>query len=194
MNHSGGNDIMGLVFVVALAVGLPIYYYNKLVSLKNMALSAFSSMDVMLKKRYDLIPNLISAVQAYMKHERGTLSELTELRTKAMSASITPEEKMAVEGQISHALKGLMVQVEAYPDLKASNNFVQLQGSLNVVEEDISASRRNYNASVVDYNNGLEQFPSNLFAGLMRLKPMKMFEITEAERQNVDVKSLFKAD
>ena len=118
--------------------------------------NAFGSMDVMLKKRYDLIPNLVATVQQYMQHEAGVLKEVTELRARELSGPMASDDAVALNNQIGKALSGIMVAVENYPDLKASENFQQLQQSLNEVEEQISASRRTFNASVTDYNNAEE--------------------------------------
>ena len=130
--------------------------YNSLVDKKNQVENAFGGMDVQLKKRYDLIPNLISSVKTYMRHESDTLTEITELRTKALSGGLSNDDKVDLDNKITSKLGGIMVAVENYPDLKASDNFIQLQRSLNEVEEQISASRRSYNASVTDLNNGIE--------------------------------------
>jgi LemA protein len=165
--------------------------YNSLVSLRNKAKNAFANIDVHLKKRYDLIPNLIATVQKYMEHEKDTLLKVTEMRTKAMSGGISDDEKVKLDGQISSAMRGIMVSVERYPELKANENFNQLQRTLNEVEEQLSASRRSYNMTVTDYNTSLETFPTVLFAGMLNFKPKSLFEVSEAERKNVDVKSLF---
>lgn len=167
--------------------------YNGLVSKRNEADKAFASIDTMAKKRYDLIPNLVATVQQYMQHERATLTEITEMRAKATSGNLSDEEKIALDGKISKAMSGIMVAVENYPDLKASTNFMQLQGSLNEVEEQLSAARRFYNAAVTSYNNAIQMVPSNIVASMFNFKTKKLFEITEQERQNVDVKSLFRS-
>jgi len=174
--------------VLLLLLGIS---YNGLVSKRNEADKAFASIDTMAKKRYDLIPNLVATVQQYMQHERQTLTEITELRAKATSGNLSDEEKIALDGKISKAVSGIMVAVENYPDLKASTNFMQLQGSLNEVEEQLSAARRFYNAAVTDLNNAIQMVPTNIVAAMFNFKTKKLFEITEAERQNVDVKSLF---
>lgn len=181
------------ILIVIAVVGL-IYFmmYNSLVGKKNQVENAFSGMDVMLKKRYDLIPNLVSTVKQYMEHEANTLTEIAELRSKAMSGNMSDDEKVALDNKISKAIGGIMVAVENYPDLKASNNFMNLQRSLNEIEEQISASRRSYNASVLDYNNAVEMIPTSLVAGMMGYKRKEMFEIPEEQRGNVDVGDLFK--
>ncbi|MDD3877690.1 MAG: LemA family protein [Bacteroidales bacterium] len=167
--------------------------YNGLVGKRNEADKAFASIDTMAKKRYDLIPNLVATVQQYMQHERQTLTDITEMRARATSGNLSDEEKIELDSKISKAVSGIMVAVENYPDLKASNNFMQLQGSLNEVEEQLSAARRFYNAAVTDYNNAVQMVPSNIIASMFNFKLKKLFEISEKERQNVDVKSLFKS-
>ena len=180
--------IEGIVIGIALILVL---LYNSLFNKKNQVENSFGGMDVQLKKRYDLIPNLISAVKTYMKHEANTLTEITELRTKALSGGISDDEKVDLDNKITSHLSGIMVAVENYPELKASDNFIQLQRSLNEVEEQISASRRSYNAAVTDYNNGVEMFPTNLIAGVMSFKRKNVFEIPDVQRENVDVDNLF---
>ena len=177
-----------LIFIVLIIVLM----YNSLVDKKNQVENAFGGMDVQLKKRYDLIPNLISSVKTYMKHESDTLTEITELRAKAISGGLSNDDKVDLDNKITSKLGGIMVAVENYPDLKASDNFIQLQRSLNEVEEQISASRRSYNASVTDLNNGIEKFPSNIVAGMMSLARKEVFEIPETQRKNIDVGNLFK--
>ncbi len=180
-----------LLIVVAVVVFLWIGMYNTLVGKKNEVEKIFGGVDAVLKKRYDLIPNLVSAVKNYMQHEAGVLTEITELRAKASSEKISDDEKVALDNRISRAIGGIMVAVENYPDLKASENFMQLQRSLTEIEEQISAARRAYNAAVTDYNNAVEMFPTSILAGMMNYKRKQVFEITEVERQNVDVGKLF---
>lgn len=165
--------------------------YNRLIRRRNDADKAFATIDAMAKKRYDLIPNLVATVQKYMQHERETLTEITELRAKAVSGNLSDNEKVDLNNKIGRALGGIMVAVENYPELKANQNFLQLQGSLNEVEEQLSAARRAYNAAVTDYNNAVQMFPSNMFALMFGFKAKLLFEISEQERQNVDVKALF---
>ena len=185
---------MGIAIGVGVGVLLLIciIIYNSLVGKKNQVLNVFATIDALLKKRYDLIPNLIATVKTYMQHERETLTEITELRAKAVSGQISDDEKVALDNKLSQMLGGIMVAVENYPDLKANQNFLQLQGSLNEIEEQISAARRAYNAAVTDYNNALEMFPTNLVASLMHYERKQLFEISEKERQNVNVGELFK--
>lgn len=183
----------GLYFLLIIPVVLVIFIivvYNNLAAKRANVQNAFAGIDVQLKKRCDLIPNLVSSVKAYMKHESGTLEKLTELRTRAASAT-DPVERLALDKELSGTLKGLMVQVEAYPDLKSSANVIQLQKSLNEVEEQISAARRAYNAAVTDYNLAIRIFPNNLFAGMFGYTESPLYEAAPEERSNPDVGGLF---
>ena len=185
---------MGFVFIVIILVValMLVVLYNSLVRRKNAVGNAFGAIDAMLKKRYDLIPNLIATVKTYMNYERDTLTKITELRTQATSANISPDQKIQLENQISGAMRNIMVQVENYPDLKANQNFLQLQGSWNEIEEQISAARRSYNAAVNDYNNVVEQFPTNVMARMMNYSAKPFLEIPEEERKNISAEELFK--
>ena len=180
-----------LIGIVLVAIILLVIMYNGLINKKNQVENAFGGMDAQLKKRYDLIPNLISTVQVYMKHEADTLTQITELRAKAVSGQISDEEKVNIDNTITSKIGGIMVAVENYPDLKASDNFNQLQRSLNEVEEQISASRRAYNAMVTSYNNGVEMFPTNILAGMMKMERKNVFEIPEVQRENINAGELF---
>ncbi len=182
---------VGILIALVVLVLFAILGYNRLVSLRNATEKAFASIDAMAKKRYDLIPNLVATVQKYMEHERSTLTDITEMRAKAVSGNLSDNEKVDLDNKISRAMGGIMVAVENYPELKANQNFLQLQGSLNEVEEQLSAARRAYNAAVTDYNNACQMFPSNVFAMIFSFKTKRLFEISEKERQNVDVKTLF---
>ena len=183
----------GLLFLLIIPVALVIFViavYNSLAAKRANVQNAFAGIDVQLKKRCDLIPNLVSSVKAYMTHESGTLDKLTELRTRAAAAT-DPAERLALDKELSGALKSVMVQVEAYPDLKASANVIQLQKSLNEVEEQISASRRAYNAAVTDYNLAIRIIPNNLFAGMFGYTESPLFEAAQEERANPNVGDLF---
>jgi LemA protein len=179
--------------LVLLAIGLltPFFIYNRLVGKRNQVENAFGSIDVYLEKRFDLIPNLVGAVKTYMEHEASVLTEITEKR--AQTSSMSPEEKMALADKAETALQGIMVQVENYPDLKANQNFLQLQGSLNEIEEQLSAARRTYNASVTAYNNTVEMFPSSIIAGMMNFDRKDILEVTENKRETPQVNELFNA-
>lgn len=184
-----------LLGLVAILVIWAIAIYNGLISKKNGVEYAYSSIDVMLKKRRDLIPNLVSAVKEYMSHEKELLTKVTELRSQIIKAEEggSDHERFDLENKLSGLLGQVKVAVEAYPDLKANQNFLQLQGSLNEVEEQISAARRAFNGAVYEFNNAIEMFPSNIIAGMMKLQRKDSFEIPPEERENVDVGNLFKA-
>ncbi|MFT4739058.1 MAG: LemA protein [Cyclobacteriaceae bacterium] len=162
---------------------------NSLIGKRNQVENAFASIDVMLKKRHDLIPNLVSSVKSFAKHEKELLSNITALRSQAMGAS-TSNEKIGIENQLTGMLGQLRVSMEAYPELKSDKNYLQLQASLNETEEQISAARRSFNASVNDYNNKVEMFPSSIIAGMRNMSRKASFEAMEAERQNVNVGDL----
>ena len=179
--------------ILWVAIGLAVVFaimYNRLINKKNQVENAFGGMDAQFKKRYDLIPNLVKSVKGYMEHEAKTLTEITTLRTKALSGNVSDDDKVALDNALTSKLGGIMVAVENYPDLKASENFNQLQRSLNEVEEQISASRRAYNATITSYNNSVEMFPTNLLAGMLNMQRKNVFEIPETQRENVDVGDL----
>lgn len=181
------------IALALLAVVAVVYFglYNGLIRRRNNVDQTLSSVDVMLKKRFDLIPNLVAAVEAYMGHEKSTLTELTALRTRALSGDLSDVERADLDRKVSGALGQLRVAVENYPDLKASANFVQLQGALNEVEEQLSAARRAYNAAVTAFNTAIQTVPGNLIAGSMGLTQRPLFEASDAERANVDVAAMF---
>jgi LemA protein len=161
--------------------------YNGFVKLKNMVQEAFSTMDVYLKKRYDLIPNLVETVKGYAQHEKETFEKVISARNMAASAT-TVDEKVEKENILQGTLKSLFAIAEAYPDLKANANFMQLQGDLNRIEEDIANSRKYYNAVVKQYNIKREAFPSNIISGMFGFEKRSMFEVAgEQERENVKV-------
>ncbi|MDA3907541.1 MAG: LemA family protein [Sulfurimonas sp.] len=180
----------GLIILIVLALAL-VLMYNSLVSKKNQVENIFASVDTVLKKRYDLIPNLVATVSKYMEHEKSLLTEVTKLRADANKPNISDEQKIALDAKISSALGSIMIAVENYPDLKANENVMHLQGTLNELEEQLSAARRAYNQAVTDYNNAIEMIPTNFLASAMAYKRKEVFEIVEAERKNVNVKELF---
>jgi len=179
-----------MIILIVIAIAL-VLMYNSLVAKKNQVENIFASVDTVLKKRYDLIPNLVASVSKYMEHEKGLLEEVTNLRADANKPNISDEQKMALDAKVSTALGSIMIAVENYPDLKANENVMHLQRTLNETEEQISAARRAYNQAVTDYNNALEQIPTNFMASAMAYKRKEVFEIVEAERKNVNVKELF---
>lgn len=183
--------LLAAVFgIIVLIIG--IVMVNNLIMRRNQVENAFAGINAQLKKRFDLIPNLVAAVREYMTHERGVLEEITALRSRAEDPGLPLEEKLDLDHKLSGMLRGLMVQVENYPQLKASANMEQLQRSLNEVEEQLAAGRRAYNAAVTDYNNSVEMFPSNIAAAILGYQRRELFSIPEAERENVDVGALFK--
>ena len=183
---------MSTGMIVLLVIGIIlVLMYNSLVSKKNQVENIFASVDTVLKKRYDLIPNLVATVSKYMDHEKSLLTEVTKLRADANKPNISDEQKIELDAKVSSALGSIMVAVENYPDLKANENVIHLQHSLNEVEEQISAARRAYNQAVTDYNNAIEMIPTNFMATAMNYSRKEVFEIVEAERKNVNVKELF---
>lgn len=180
-----------LLIIVGILTLIGILIYNSLIGKKNQVENIFAGVDTVLKKRYDLIPNLVASVERYMEHEKSTLEKVTELRAQAMKPGISDEQKIALDAKITAALGSITIAMEAYPDLKANENVIHLQRSLNEIEEQISAARRAYNQAVTDLNNAIEMFPTNIVAGWMNLQRRAVFEITVSERLNVDVGALF---
>lgn len=184
--------IIAVVFVPLFLIA--IWYlntYNDLITSENYIDQAFSGIDVQLTKRYDLIPNLVSVVKNYMVHEKETLTEITALRSKAVSGKLSSDEKIAIDNQISGALGQISIAVENYPNLQASSNFLHLQSTLNEVEAQLSASRRSFNSAVTDYNNKVEMFPSSIVASRMGLKERLWFEAPEIKKGDLNVGALF---
>ena len=178
--------VLGAV-VVGVALWL-IGVFNRLITLKNRTEEAWSDIDVQLKRRYDLIPNLVEAVKGYASHEAQTLQNVTEARARAMGAGSRHEQAEA-ENMLTNTLKSLFAVSENYPDLKASQNFMQLQDDLRDAEDKIQAARRFYNANVRDFNTKIEVFPNNLIGVRLGFKKYEFFEIgDESQRENVKVK------
>ncbi|WP_419769984.1 MAG: LemA family protein [Candidatus Marinarcus sp.] len=183
---------MPISLIVILVVGvILILMYNSLVSKKNQVSNIFANIDVQLKKRFDLIPNLVASVQEYMKHEKSLLEEVTKLRADANKADLTDKELINLDAKITSALGSIMIAVENYPDLKANENVMHLQRTLNEIESQISAARRAYNQTVTDYNNAIEMIPTNYMAKAMNYQPKEVFVIPASERDNINVKELF---
>ena len=179
--------ILGVVAVIVLWV---VFAYNSFVRLVNRTKEAWADIDVQLKRRYDLIPNLIESVKGYATHERATLDSVTSARTAAMNAT-GPADKAQAENMLTGALKSLFAVSEAYPDLKANQNFLALQTELSDTENKIQAARRFYNSNVRDLNTAIESFPGNVIAGMFKFGKMDLFELgagEEAARQPVAVK------
>lgn len=179
----GGIVLVGIIGVSA---------YNTLIRRRNVIDQAYSTIEVQLTQRYDLIPKLVETVKQYMTHERGLLEEIVRLRSAAVASS-NPADKIEADNQLTRALGQLNVTMENYPQLRASENFVQLQRALNEVEEQLAAARRGYNAAVMEYNNAVQQFPSSLIAQAGGFGTRTMFIADEKKRSDVDMKGLFKA-
>lgn len=183
-----GILIYVIIVVVLVIIGLWIAgTYNKLIRKRNNAKEGFSTMDVYLKKRFDLIPNLVETVKGYATHERETLEAVMRARSQVATAG-TFDQKFEHENMLTGALGRLFAVAENYPDLKANQNFLNLQEQLRSVEQDIANARKFYNGTVKDLNNSIEQFPSNVVAGIFHFEKMPMFEINEESRENVQVK------
>ena len=178
----------GLIIVIVLVVlGLFLVgMYNGLITLKIRVDEAWSDIDVQLKRRYDLIPNLVNTVKGYATHEKELFEKVTEARTAAMNAG-TPAEKEATENALSGTLKTLFAVSENYPDLKANQNFLELQRELTDTEDKIQASRRFYNGNVRDFNTKVEVFPTNLLAGMLGFVKREFFQANATEKENVNV-------
>ena len=170
--------------VVALVLLIGVFIYNAIVSNLNLVKEGWSGIEAQLKRRADLIPNLVETVKGYATHERGTFEEVTKLRAQSQGAA-TVEERAAVERQITAAIGKIIAVAENYPDLKANANFQQLQGQLAEVEDQIQLSRRYYNGTVRTYNTMVEQVPSNIVAGLTGFKTAQYFEIDDAADRKV---------
>lgn len=183
--------LLVILGVVVLLIFWVIGIYNRVVKLRNQRQTAFADIDVQLKQRHDLIPQLVEVVKGYAKHERELLTAITEARTEAMGAT-TIDDKIAAEGKLSSALQGLKVQVEAYPDLKANQNFLQLQEEMSDIENKLAAARRYFNAATTEYNNSIETFPANVIAGSFGFKREVLFDLgTERTELNKPPKISF---
>jgi LemA protein len=175
--------ILGVVVLLILA---GVFSYNRFVSQKNLIRDAFANIDTELRRRYDLIPNLVEAVRGYASHERETLENVTKARAAAMSATGSPAEQAAAEGPLVAALRQLMAISENYPQLRANENFLGLQAELANTEDRLQTSRRIYNANVREYNRRVQAVPSNIIASMFGFKDEEFFEIEEAVRPQVE--------
>ena len=174
-----------IVGVLTLIILYIVITFNSLITLRNRVENAWSQIDVQLKRRYDLIPNLVSAVKGYMKHERGTLTEITKMRSKLISGNM--QEKAKASDSISNALKTIFAVSEDYPKLQASENFKMLQEELSGTESKIAFSRQFYNDNVLSLNNKIQQFPSNIISNWLNFKEKEFFKSPESERKPVKV-------
>lgn len=177
-----GWILLGIIVLLGLWF---VFTYNGLVSLRQRCRQAFSDIDVQLKQRHDLIPNLVATVQGYAAHERGTLEAVVQARNAATTAQ-GPAAQAAAEGQLSNALGRLFALAEAYPDLKANQNFLQLQGELSDLENKIAAARRFYNNATAEYNASRESMPASFFAASMGFAPQEFFQVDVTEKQAIE--------
>ena len=178
------STIILLVVVVVLAIWA-VSIYNNLVKLRNNRENAFANIDVQLKQRHDLIPQLVAAVKGYATHEKELLERITEARSACLSAN-SINDKISANNMLSNALNGLKVSVEAYPDLKANQNFMQLQTELSDIENKLAAARRFFNSSTKELNNAVQTFPGNLLAGMFGFHKEPMFEVAQEERATIE--------
>jgi len=179
--------VIGIVIVLLAAVLVFfIANYNGLVQLRNRVRDQWSQIDIQLKRRFDLVPNLVEVVKGYAKHEKETLENVVKARN-AYQAATTPEEQMKADGELNKTLSKLFALAEAYPDLKANENYLELQTELSNIEEKISSARQFYSDSVLNYNNKVQMFPSNLVASIFGFGEEKYFEANSEERENVKV-------
>ena len=174
--------VVGIILIIVMWV---VSLYNGLVKLRNRRQNAFADIDVQLRQRHDLVPQLVDTVKGYATHERELLTKITEARSAAMSAT-TINDKIQAEQQLSTALAGLKVQVEAYPDLKANQNFLQLQQELSDIENKLAAARRFFNGATTEYNNSVESFPSNLIARNFGFKREILFDLGTDTRKQME--------
>ena len=174
-----------IILVAVVLVLWAVTSYNSLVKLRNNRENAFANIDVQLKQRHDLIPQLVATVKGYATHEKETLQRVTDARAAAMGAA-TINDKIQAENTLSSALAGLKVSLESYPDLKANQNFLQLQGEISDIENKLAASRRFFNSTTRELNNAVQTFPSNILAGMFGFKKEPMFEIPQNDRATLE--------
>ena len=182
-----GPIMIVIIVVLVLLVIYVISIYNKLVNSKNKVENQFSQVDIQLKRRADLIPNLVETVKGYTKHEEETLTKVVEARNKALSAG-SINEKVDANNELTGALNKLFMLSESYPDLKANENFMSLQNDLTETEDKITYARQFYNDSAMDFNNVVEMFPSNIIASMFKFKEFEYFKIDEKEKETPKVK------
>lgn len=176
-----------IVALVVLIVFWWIISYNKLVKMRNWVEEGWAQIDVQLKRRYDLIPNLVETVKGYATHEQSTLEKVIEARNKLFAGQLSRSDQMERNDELSSALKSVFALSESYPELKANENFRQLQEELTRTEDKVAFSRQNYNKCVMDYNTATQMFPTSLVASVHKFKPANMLEAKEEERENVKV-------
>ena len=177
--------------VIFITLPIVIVYYNKLNKTKNRVKFAFSGMDVQLKKRADMIPNLVASVKSIMTHETELFSNITALRSKILDANPNSKERFEAESQLSGLMGNLNISMESYPEMKSNDNMMHLQRSITDVEEQISASRRAYNSTVLNMNDSITTFPGNIFGAAMELNEDEYFQVADGDRANPNVSNLF---
>lgn len=182
---------MTFLIISGLVILVFVWAYNSLIAKKNEIKNTYGSIDAVLKKRYDLIPNLIAAVQEYMAYEKETLAHITQLRTQAINTGEI-REKFALNDKISDKIQNIIVSAEDYPELQSSQNMLQLQQALAETEGQISAARRTYNQAVTNYNNACQQIPTNFIASFLNYELEDVLETPESEKANISVRSAFK--
>ena len=182
--------ILSSIIAIVILI-ICIAFYNSLIRKKNQVTNALSAIDVMLKKRFDLLPNLVETIKEYTSYEENVLTRITALRTRAEAGDISDQEKIDIDKQLGSAVSGIMLNVENYPDLKANQNFLNLQSTWTESEEQIAAARRNYNSSVTSYNDAIMTFPGSLFANVINLETVPVIVNSAEERENVSAKALF---
>lgn len=177
-----------LLVIIVLIVAYLIYVYNRLITLKNRANESLSDIDVQLKRRYDLIPNLVNVVKGYAQHEKETFENIASLRSQAMQQQGLSAEKAKLENEISGTLKSIFALSENYPELKANQNFLELQKDLVDTEDKLQAARRFYNSNIMAFNTAIQVFPNNVVANMLQFRNMEFFEVEdEQERKKVNV-------
>ncbi|MBF0206585.1 MAG: LemA family protein [Oligoflexia bacterium] len=181
--------IIGVILVITMVFAVTVY--NTVIGRKNDVENSFATIDAYLKKRYDLIPNLVETVKTYMQYEESVLIKITELRTGMINKDLNINNRMEASNEISKLLGGITAVLENYPDLKANNSFIELQKTMSQIEDELAAARRTYNASVTEFNNALEMFPTNIVAAFLKYQRKEVLSIGESERKNINIKNLF---
>ena len=179
-----------IAILLVIVIVIIIVIFNLLIVRRNRVRNITGTIDAMLKKRFDLIPNLIATVKGYAKHEKDLLNEITRTRAEAFQGRMSPDQQIQADSALTQLLTGLLATVENYPDLKANQNFLNLQRNLTELEEQISAARRAYNAAVNDFNNAVEMFPTNIIASMANFTQKRLFQATDSEKQNVNTKEM----
>jgi LemA protein len=182
---------MIVAIILCVIILIAILLYNSIVGKKNQIDNAFSAIDVMLKKRFELIPNLIEVVKQYTNYEQTTLTKIVELRTKAAANNLTDENRNQIDQELGAQVKNLMVNIENYPDLKANSSYLNLQRTWTESEEQIAAARRSFNAAITNYNDAIMMFPGSIIAGIFSFQKSTLLSNTEEERKSINAKDLF---